>query len=282
MEKRMFWLGLIFMVVCLCASGAFAASMGPPVAGLDAGQFSVGVDYSMSEIDVEVSEKSTGSLDSVGPVYTGTLLIDDTDEFTMEIESDMILANLGYGITDKWEASVLLGMSDFSIAEADDLDGSDEFAYGFNVKTTFYEEGDLKLGAMLQMTWSESDASFIYAEYVPDIDDVVVADAAFDVDYYQLKIAVGPSYKVMEGVSVYGGPFYHMVDGDYDIELTNPTSPTHTLAGSAKLSGDIEEESNFGGYVGVQVGIAENLPIAAEYQFTGDAEVFAASLAYRF
>ena len=56
MEKKMLWLGLMLMVVGLCSSGALATTMGPPAAGLDAGQFGVGLGYSTSDIDIETKE----------------------------------------------------------------------------------------------------------------------------------------------------------------------------------------------------------------------------------
>ena len=154
MKKRMLWLGVVIVVVGLCSSGALAASMGPPVAGLDAGQFSVGIDYSNSEIGIEGAGKGSGHIEVSGPVINVDETFTESFKFKEDIESDMILANLGYGISDNLEVALLLGVSDFSFADDSDLDGSDEFAYGFNVKATFYEEANLKLGALLQMTFS--------------------------------------------------------------------------------------------------------------------------------
>ena len=279
--KKMLWLGVVIVVVGLCSSGALAASMGPPVAGLDAGQFSVGIDYSNSEIGIEGSEKISGTINIDGPeIEDLDIPISGKDKFKEDVESDMILANLGYGISDNLEVALLLGVADFGIA---DLDGSDEFAYGFNVKATFYEEANLKLGALLQMTFSSNEASFIEDEDIPGTEDEIDVDATFDIDYYQLKIAVGPSYDVTEGVSIYGGPFYHLFSGDYDIKKTvDMTIEDHDVTGSVKTSGDMDEQSSFGGYIGAQIDITENLPLAVEYQFTGDADILGLSLVYRF
>ncbi|MGB2866614.1 MAG: hypothetical protein WBC05_25005, partial [Sedimentisphaerales bacterium] len=52
MEKKMLWLGLMLMVVGLCSSGALASTLGPPAAGLDAGQFSIGLEASSSNTAV--------------------------------------------------------------------------------------------------------------------------------------------------------------------------------------------------------------------------------------
>ncbi len=304
--KRTLWLGIVIVVVGLFSSGALAASMGPPVAGLDAGQFSVGFDYSMSDIGIEGSSKEEGKWtyewsrvdDATGDVIDSGEEVEDEwsdkDKFKEDVEIDMYLANLSYGVSDNLEVALLLGMADFEIGDDGGFDGSSEFAYGFGVKATFYEEANLKLGALLQMTFSSADDSADDEEvFVPDDEGPIVVPTkeTFDIDYYQLKIAVGPSYELSEGISVYGGPFYHMVSGDYDLKETGDVSRdiegegqtlTETLYYSSKDSGDIEEESSFGGYIGAQIDITENLPIVVEYQFTGDADIFGLNLLYRF
>lgn len=305
--KRTLWLGIMIVFVGLCSSGALATTMGPPVAGLDAGQFSVGFDYSMSDIGVEGSWKGKETWSGEQTLVddaTGDVIASDEGviregtakgKFKEDVEIDMYLANLSYGVSDNLEVALLLGMADFSIGDDGGFDGSSEFAYGFGVKATFYEEANLKLGALLQMTFSSADDSADDEEvFEPDDDDPVVVPTkeTFDIDYYQLKIAVGPSYELTEGISVYGGPFYHMVSGDYDLKETGDVSRdtvpapgetlTETLYYSSKESGDIEEESSFGGYIGAQIDITENLPIVVEYQFTGDADIFGLNLLYRF
>jgi len=301
MEKRILWLGLMLMVVGMYSSGAFATTMGPPTAGLDAGQFSLGPGYSTSDIGVEGDAKFTEQWklvevedDGVVITTTTTTFVPETGKVKIkdEVDIDMIFANLSYGITDKLEASLLLGMADES-----NVDSDFEFAYGFGAKATFYEAADLKLGALLQMIWSsfEGDVDgdpedFVYGPWLPYIETVNTTDS-WDADYYQLKFAVGPTYKLTEAVLIYGGPFYHLVRGDFDIERSGETIETETVGGvtytdtvtySGTASGDIEEQSNFGAYIGAQVDLAENLPLCVEYQMTGDTDIFGASLAYRF
>lgn len=119
-----------------------------------------------------------------------------------------------------------------------------------------------------------------------DGDNYVDFPLPFDIDYYQLKFAVGPTYKLMESLSVYGGPFYHMMSGNLDGDATFSqltTSQDMVLSNvSDNVSVDIEASSSFGGYIGAQIDLAENIPLCIEYQFTGDATVLGASLAYKF
>jgi len=282
MEKRMLWLGLIIMVIGLCTSGALATTMGPPVAGLDTGQFGIGFDYSNTDIDIELDGKGTEHLEVSGPIFN----VDDAEtykfKFDDSIESNMYLANLGYGISDKLEVDILLGMADLSFSDSD-LDGGSDFAYGFGVKATFYEEADLKIGVLLQMIWGSSDDEFTDVEDIPESDECIDVAGTFDIDYYQLKFAVGPSYKMSEGVSIYGGPFYYMFSGDWDVKGVGEADVLgHEVLFTAHESGDIEEDSSFGGYIGARIDITEKLPVSVEYQFTGGGGVFGASLLYKF
>lgn len=270
MEKKIVWLGIVVMVVGLCSSGALATTLGPPIAGLDAGQFSVGVEYSNSEISIEGDDKFKGSVDGV-PVDLGPgASVDIEDDF----ESDMIFANLGYGVSDKLEVFGRLGMADLG---AEHFSSNQEFAWGLGAKATFYEEAALKLGALIQMTWGSAEDEMTEEFFGEEI------DLSYEIDWYEIKIAVGPSYELMEGVSVYGGPFYHMFRGDLDadgsVQVEGEGDPVDL---GASLSVDLEEQSQFGGYIGAQIDLAENIPLCVEYQLTGDADIFGAGLVYRF
>ena len=160
MEKRMLWLVLVLMAIGLCGSGAFATTMGPPVAGLETGQFSIGLDYSNNDIGVDLDGKGTSLFRTKrylnGDKFDDVKVSDGPEKFKFSngIDSDMVFANLGYGVSDKLEVFLRLGVADFDMI---DMDSGDEFAYGFGAKATFYEEGNLKIGALFQMTWAEAD-----------------------------------------------------------------------------------------------------------------------------
>ena len=286
MEKRMLLFGVVVVVVSLCSSSALATTMGPPVAGLETGQFSVGFDYSYTDLDLEGSVKRTGVWTASG--ISGSLIGVEKFKFDDSIESSMYLADLGYGVTDKLEVDVLLGMADLSVG--DGFDGGNDFAYGFGVKGSFYEEANLKLGVLFQMIWGSSDDDFTDVEDVPGTGESVYTSGSLDIDYYQLKLAVGPSYKLTEGVSVYGGPFYYLFSGDFDSKVVGqvddiviPGEPgTHDVTYLNKESGDIDEDSNFGGYIGAQIDITEKIPVSLEYQFISGGGVFGANVLYRF
>jgi len=228
MEKRMLLLVVALLVAGLWSSAAWALRpMGPPMAGLEQSQMSVGFDFSWSEMNVEIEGET----------------FDD-------VESLAYLANLGYGIADNWEAFIRLGLAGIrDIGESGvDFEGDNQFAYGFGTKVTFAESDPLTWGGLFQMDWTKTE------------------DSDAEIDYYQIQVAVGPTYQ-MEGMSLYGGPFLHFVDGEGD-------SPGGTF--------DLEQESMFGGYVGAQFDIAENASCHVEYQLTGDASGIGVGVVWKF
>ena len=251
MEKRILLLVVFLMAAGLWSSSALAlAPMGPPKASLEQGQFSAGVDYSFSEIDVEVSG------------YGITFVGDD-------VESNMVFANLGYGIAPNVEAFLRLGVAD---AESEGFSGDTEFAYGFGIKGTFAQEGDLVWGGLFQMSWMTSEDTGTLVAYGHTF------TGTQEIDAYEIQIAVGPTYE-MEGLSVYGGPFLHFVGGNYDVS-GSVAGPIVNESGS--LSFDVEQESEFGGYIGAQFDINENTSCNIEYQLTGDASAIGAGIVWRF
>jgi len=287
------------MVVGLCGSGALATTMGPPVADLKAGQFIIGFDYSNNDIgaDINAEETSLYSLD----VYTDDKKVDDIEisegpeklKLSEEIDIDMRFVKLGYGVCDILEVFLRLGTADFEVI---DMRGFSKFSYGFGAKATFYEEGNLKLGALFQMTWAEADGDFLARDVRVrdeeenfDVEEFSVGDVpvTWEADYYELKFAIGPTYELTEVFSIYGGPFYHVVSGNLEREYNRIDSYdsgpfSNEQRYFRKTSGDIEESSSFGGYIGAQIDIDERLPLYVEYQFTGDADVLGISLVCKF
>ena len=316
MEKRMLWLGVVLMVVGLCSSGALAATLGPPAAGLDAGQFRVGVDISSSQTGIDIDGEGTAQLEYA--VYNSShqligsgVEIGDPERFKFKDDAlnEMVFANLGYGIVDKLEVYLLLGVSDLGfetqtfVDEGDargmdqEFGSSDELAYGFGVKGTIFEDGDVNFGALFQMTWASFDGDMSWDDVdverdsvpgFPGFDETVDdVPGTWDLDYYQMKFAVGPTYKLTETISIYGGPFYQLMNGNLDIERSRPFDTTdngNTIIGvvSEEESVDISERSRYGIYFGAQINCGGNLPIRVECQTSNETYVVGASLAYAF
>jgi len=277
MEKKLGILGVVLIVAMVTGSSALAlAPMGPPTAGLNQGQFRAGAEYGYSEMDLEIDPKFGAD---------GTIL---------DLESNMFFATLGYGVMDNWEAYIQLGVAN---AEFDKVDWSDEvtddtwgfdgdygFAYGFGTKYTFWEQMEgLTWGVLFQMKWinSEDTISGMDIEGGEGYYDFEVWDDKVELDYYEMQIAVGPTWQAMDGLCIYGGPFVHLVSGDLDDSWTeawavfdNPEgtgTPLDSGVDAGKESTDLEEESSFGGYVGAQLDVTEQMQAFVEVMFTGDA-----------
>ena len=273
-NTRKVWLsGLAFLVVGWAGSATFALDpMGPPTAGLKQGQFQVGADYSYSITDLKLRKGSwieylNGWFYDSGPAESFTL---------KDFKTNKIYASLGYGIADNWEAFLRLGGADATFGDsiwedAEKFDSPTDFAIGFGVKATFYEEDNLKIGGLFQTSWAAFHGKLQAAHWT-------AADSV-NIDFTEIQIAIGPTYKLLEGVSIYGGPFLHFVDGDLDDKFSEMTEEGVL---TSKYSWAIRESSIFGGYIGVQFDVTENTSFNIGYQHTAKADALNMSLVWRF
>lgn len=267
MKKGILLLVVGFVIAGLCDSTALALDpMGPPAAGLSKGQFSAGVDYAHSEMDLKLNEGSYTTL--AGGKLT---LVSFKSKFRM----NKVYANIGYGITDTLEAFLRLGAADASFKNNNEatFNGDSDFAIGFGVKTTFYEKPKLKLGGLFQATWSSTDASATVNTALYETSHMWSREA--HVDLMEIQFAVGPTYELTDKVSIYGGPFFHIVDGS----VKGKWYSGGAYAGNERY--DIDETSTFGGYIGTQVDLAQNVAFSIEYQHTAAANALGMSLIWR-
>jgi hypothetical protein len=272
MEKKIALFAIAFMIVIVTNSAVLALTpMGPPKAMLGQDRWDIGVEYGYQSMDLEASGKDT-NIEHIPSLYIttrkGKYEIND-------FKSNVILGRLGYGISDSWDAFVRLGavdgqcdleqtFPDSAQHEYKDFDGSFGLAWGFGTRATFWQDEELSWGGLFQMTWLEPDDSSISSIISPG--NLHYSGTA-DIDIREVQIAIGPTWRIEDNVRIYGGPFLHYVDGDLDIsgEIVDPG-----VGVEMKSSGDIEEKSQFGGYVGANFDVDENTSCFIEYQLTGD------------
>jgi hypothetical protein len=267
-------LSLALMAAGLFASPAAALDpMGPPVAGLAQGQIKIGVDYSDSKMDLKLTRgKWTELLDGV-PLDAG-----DAVSFTLEdFKAYRTYANVGFGASDNLEAFVRVGgtqgrFGDSIWEDGEDFDGSTDFAAGGGIKATFFEEGALRVGGLIQGSWAEYNGTLCAPQW-PAADRV-------EIDLTQVQAAVGAAYTWAERFSIYGGPFLHFVSGDLDDTIHEVDTATGGLLAS-HYSWDIEEDSVFGAYAGAQLELTDNCSFNIEYQRTAAADAVALSLMWK-
>ena len=272
MRTNVYLLCIALMILTLHSSPTFALDpMGPPAAGLKQGQFSAGAEYSYSVTDVEANNVEL----TLGGVSIPGVLGSDTIE---NITSNKFYANVGFGLMDNWEVFLRLGAANLCPDEHDNADNvggyigdSDYgFAFGGGTKLTLWqtEDGRLKLGGLAQISWADLD--FDRQSY-PAMATVITST---EVDLLEIQAAVGASFSPIDGVWIYGGPFFHFISGEVDLDYTFGGVP-------GEISADLVQDSMFGGYVGGQIDIGENLSLQAEYQFTGAAWSVAAGIALK-
>lgn len=263
------------LVAVLGGTTAFALDpIGPPVADMEFGQFKFGVDFSHTNMDFELKngiwfEYLDGVFDNWGDAVDLTL---------KDFEANRYYAKLGYGISDNCEAFFRLGGSSAEFGDSlwednEEFDSNAEPAFGFGIKATFLDEGNFQLGGLIQANWSEYDG-MLYASHWASSDFV-------EVDMAEIQIALGMNCMLSDRVSVYGGPFFHFLDGELYDTFTEVDAGTGGLLTSEYLW-DIEQDSVFGGYLGTKMELTDNCFLNIEFQHTSAADAFGASIAWKF
>jgi len=225
---------IILTIVGLFASPVWALTqMGPPTSNIKQGHLFLGFDYSNSETDIGVSGYG----------------LDGTFE---DVGSDLYMGKVGIGIFNGFE---LFGR--FGISEIEDL--GNEFAVGFGMKVTLGRKDALSWGALFQVTATTAN----------DTENIFGYMLNGEMNISEIQLAFGPRYDI-GGLYVYGGPFFHFIEGDVDLDFLGYTA-----------SFDIEQESEFGGYVGLGLQIT-NSTLNVEYQSTGNAEAIGVGLKHMF
>jgi len=163
------------------------------------------------------------------------------------VDRDLYLGRAGIGIIDGLEVFGRIG-----IGEIEEL--GNESVWGAGARVTFIEKDDISWGALFQLTSLSAD----------ETGRLGGGTLVGDFDVYEYQFAIGPTFDD----TVYFGPFVHFVDGDAD------------LAGLGSV--DIEQESEFGLYIGVMWELGNNTNLNIEFQGTDDAKMGGIGIVHRF
>lgn len=263
--SKVHYLVLLLAALSLSGSTAWALDpMGPPASALRQGDYKVTLDYSFSQIDLDLGNLVVSGL--------GTLPSRTIKDF----EVHRAYAGLGYGIFENWDAFARLGLSRATFGDSiwdagEDFKGDNDFAIGAGVKTRFYESEQWRIGALLQISYAEFDGKL-------DADTPAwIAPDIIEIDITQIQLALGATYFWTDRVSIYAGPFAHMVSGDFidDFILEDNGVENH------KLSGDIDNDLTYGAYLGAQIVLNQNCLFNIEYQQTSDSSAVGLGLMWR-
>jgi opacity protein-like surface antigen len=281
MEKKIALFAAALTIMALSNSAVLAlVPMGPPKAQLGQDRWDIGIEYTHQSMDLE----ATGDVTDTYPEFDFTASRKVKHKIN-DLKSNIVMARAGYGINDSWDAFVRIGLADAkddieqdypdgAMDKFNGYDGSFGLAWGFGTKATFWQDEQLSWGGLVQITWlNPGDGSVKLS-----------GDPAFsgkaDIDnLWEVQIAGGPTWRLENNLRIYGGPFLHFVKGDLDISGSTVDMGTEILT---KASSDIEEKSQFGGYVGAQLDVDQNTSCIVEFQVTGDAWGIGIGAARRF
>lgn len=274
MEKKIVLLTAILVVIGLSGSVVMAlAPIGPPRALVGQDRWAVDVGISHSKMDLEAFGEVREDPDGAGwlpPSYAKHKIEDYT--------SNMLLGRLSYGAYDTVDVFVCLGLSDAQDDMTEELaTGADGnrytglecghgLAYGLGARATFWQEGDIVWGGLFQILWHNPAEGDI--DLAPTDGDPGRLEGDVELDIQEVQVAVGPTVQ-LEGISLYGGPFLHFINGDLDIDVSGLDS--FSALNRVDASQDIREESEFGIFGGAQGEVDQDTAWFAEFQITGDA-----------
>lgn len=274
MQKKIALLAVVLIIVGTCSSVVSALpSMGPPRASVGQDQWAAGLGYSYSQMDLEAFGKAREDPDGGGwlPASYAKHRIED-------LTSSIILGRLDYGVSESMDVFLYLGASDAQDDMTEDratgaqgneysgLDCSYGFAWGLGARATFWQDGDVTWGGLLQVLWENPGEGDISLRPTDGDPSRLTGDA--DLDLWEIQIAAGPTVQ-LEGFSIYGGPFLHFVRGDLEVNISGTDS--FSAINRVELSQDVRQESEFGFYAGLQGEADAETSWYAEYRITGDA-----------
>ena len=199
-------------------------------------QVSFGIEYSYSEENVRFTDHGVIVLDRLNNVRRNTLY-----------------GKLGVGLLDYLEFFFRIGTGNLQANEIG-FDGSTDPLFGGGAKVTFYRSESVDLGALFQLSsFDGEETGFIEAAGF---------NAREEIRIDEQHLAIGGTI-YMDGWRLYGGPFYYVFDGD--VTITEIADAAH------KIRPDVEEESEFGGYIGGQFDLGSAGFVNVEYVTTGEA-----------
>lgn len=272
-------LGIVLSLIVLQGSSLYGAGlMGPPMAVLEEGQWTVGLEYAYAETDLKAHGAHL------------TIPDDDTASYTAELvdlqglSTRMVFGNLAYGICDNWDLFLRLGTADVegrvraqtipyqADAPRFGYDGSFGLACGIGSRATFCHWGPWQFGGTMQVSWLDpGDSAFAWTD--PG-DPNSTAAGRMDIDLWQAQLALAATYQI-DTFRFWAGPFLQFVRGDFDRH--GETFMEGTRTGRFTGTSDIEETSQVGIHFGTIWEASDRVSCWVEGQYTNDSWVVGVS-----
>ncbi len=184
----------------------------------------------------------------IGFAYTESeqdIELDDGSELE-DVELKSSLGRVAFGLaTNRAELYGLVGLAEYEQEHSDP-----ELAVGIGARVTATSEEELNWGIVAQIVRYEFDLNNT------------------ELRLNEIQVGIGPTWQPCRCFVLYGGPMLHFLFGEFDNDLTDDN--------------DIEEDTSFGGYLGVAAELLEHLTVNVEGQVTADSRAVSAGLAWRF
>jgi hypothetical protein len=274
-------LGIVLSLIALPGPMVLGAGpMGPPIAILEEGQWTVGLDYGYAETDLRVHGTCLQIPTEGSPVYTA----EEVD--IRRLSTRVVTANLAYGICDNWDLFLRVGTTDAQdhvnvrtvpfggTAQQFNYDGGHGLAWGFGSRATFCHWGPWQFGGTMQVNWLDPGESNL--AWSDPGDPNSSASGRMDIDLWQAQLALAATYQI-DMFRFWAGPFLQFVQGDFDRRGETFTDGLGT--GRFTCSGDIEETSQVGVHFGAIWEASDRVNCWVEGQYTSDSWVVGISAA---
>ena len=242
MSARLITLLALSAILIFASTVQALAPFGPPVSDLKQGQFSLSAGYDYSESEFKGSNR-------------------DKDVIVDGVRSNSLTVRPGYGIADDWKIYGLVGASDY---HENSFNDGFQTAYGFGTKVTVDKFEKVSWGFLFQVGYkNNSDGS------TKDVNGTTSFEGK--IDYYDVTLAIGPSYNFSEKLRLYGGPFLYILKG----HLHYDSADTHETF-------ILEQKATVGGYFGLEYDLCSNSSWFGEYHVLGDGWTFATGINWKF
>ena len=279
-------LDILCIVLCLIAWPGSAARgagpLGPPIAVLEEGQWTVGLEYGYAETDLRAHGTCLTMPEGEDAVYSAERI--DIGGLTTR----MVFGNLAYGVVDTWDLFLRVGTTDaqdhVNVRTAPFSGGAWRFRYdggyglacGLGTRATFCHWGPWQFGGTMQVTWLDpGESDLVWSD--PEA-PASTAVGSMDIDLWQAQMALAATYQI-DTFRFWAGPFLQFVQGDFDRRGETFTDGLST--GHVTCSSDIEETSQVGVHFGMIWEASNRTSCWVEGQYTSDSWVFGLGAAIR-
>jgi len=181
------------------------------------------------------------------------------------------------GLIDCLEAFLRLGAADADWGD----NGDTHFSFGLRTGVSLYQKDDLQFCATAQYSWARSEFdSLPLTTVVGGTPYPLIMSGRLSM--HEIQIAMGPTYELSECISLYGGGFFHLMDGKLDLKGSATTVGIPQFRYDLNNSYDIDQVSELGVYIGACIKSANDISYSIEYQHTNSADAIAMRLLWRF